>query len=98
MDGDVGAAAQLDAQLDVSVAIDADAHVEQRVLLDVRDELTLAIYVWQPLCTLHDLLGSEHQLVDRDQLVARHSLIVEGAYELVPLGGQVIDSQALRPV
>ena len=46
VDGDVGAAAELDAQLDVSVAIDADAHIEQRVLLDVLDELTLAVYLW----------------------------------------------------
>ena len=45
VDGDVGAAAQLDAQLDMSVAIDPDAHVEQGVLLDVRDALTLAVYL-----------------------------------------------------
>ena len=43
MDGDVGAAAELDAQLNMSVAIDTDAHVEQRVLLDVMDALTLAV-------------------------------------------------------
>ena len=46
VDGDVGAAAQLDAELDMCVAIDADTHLEQRVLLDVRDELTLAVYIW----------------------------------------------------
>lgn len=46
MDRDVGAAAQLDAQLDMSVAIDTYTHVEQRVLLDVRDELTLTVYLW----------------------------------------------------
>lgn len=46
VDGDVRAAAELDAQLDMGVAIDPDAHVEQSVLLDVRDELTLAVYVW----------------------------------------------------
>ena len=45
VDGDVGATAELDAQLDVSVAIDTYADIEQRVLLDVRDELTLAVYL-----------------------------------------------------
>ena len=45
VDGDMGAAAELDAELDVSVAIDTDIDLEQRVLLDVRDELALAVYL-----------------------------------------------------
>lgn len=46
IDGDVGAPAELDAQLDMRVAINTDAHLEQRVLLDVMDALTLAVYIW----------------------------------------------------
>lgn len=45
VDGDVRTAAELDAQLDMSVAVDPDADLEQRVLLDVRDELTLTVYL-----------------------------------------------------
>ena len=46
IDGDVRATAKLDAQLDMRIAIDPDAHLEQRVFLDVRDALTLAVYIW----------------------------------------------------
>ena len=45
IDGDVEAAAELDAELDVSVAVDPDTDTVQRVLLDVRDALTLAVYI-----------------------------------------------------
>ena len=45
VDGDVRAAAEPDHQGHVRVAIDTDIDLEQRVLLDVRDELTLAVYL-----------------------------------------------------
>ena len=46
VDGDVRAAAELDHQGHVRVVIDTDIDLEQRVLLDVRDELALAVYLW----------------------------------------------------